>query len=161
MSKTVWVRVDSRLVHGQVCTSWIPRLSAKRVVIVNDELAKQDFMCQIHQMAVPKGIVCDTISVEQALKEWKEDEFGSENVLILFRDLQTALRMYEGGFEHDKLQIGTLSGSKGKKVLYKTINVSPEDVDILRNMLDAGVYVFCQQLATEPETPVINYIGKL
>jgi len=161
MSKVVLIRIDSRLVHGQVCSSWIPSVGAKRVIIVNDEYAAQSFMHDIHQMAVPKGVKCDTFSVQQALEEWKANGYGDENVLILFKELQAVLKMYEGGFKYPELQLGTLSGGSGKKVLYGAISVADEDVDILKKLTNLGINVYIQQLANEPAVAVKSLLDRM
>ena len=38
------IRVDSRLVHGQIIETWLPFLKATRIVVVNDEVAAVSFV---------------------------------------------------------------------------------------------------------------------
>ena len=41
------VRIDFRLIHGQVITKWSNKISATRIVVVNDALSKRRIMADI------------------------------------------------------------------------------------------------------------------
>ena len=47
------IRVDSRLLHGQVVTRWIKQVEAQQVIILDDNLAQDDFMIEVFKMAAP------------------------------------------------------------------------------------------------------------
>jgi len=55
MAKISLIRLDSRLIHGQVITKWVKIAKANRIIIVDDELAQDDFMVMIYAAAAPKG----------------------------------------------------------------------------------------------------------
>ena len=44
MKKIALIRVDDRLMHGQVVVSWIPYLKVDEVLIIDDEYATDEFM---------------------------------------------------------------------------------------------------------------------
>ena len=50
------IRVDSRLLHGQVVTRWIKQVEAQQVIILDDNLAQDDFMIEVFKMAAPEGV---------------------------------------------------------------------------------------------------------
>ena len=58
------VRIDFRLIHGQVITKWSNKISATRIVVVNDALSKDEFMADIYVMAAPPGMTADVISID-------------------------------------------------------------------------------------------------
>ena len=43
------LRIDNRLIHGQVAVTWMRRINADALVVVNDAVAKD----RIQQMALP------------------------------------------------------------------------------------------------------------
>lgn len=57
MAKIKLVRIDSRLIHGQVITKWIPITAAKQVIIIDDDLSQDEFMGDIYASAAPRGFV--------------------------------------------------------------------------------------------------------
>ena len=93
MANIVLSRVDSRLIHGQVITKWIKQYPAKRIMIIDDELAKDSFMAEIYMMAAPTGIKVEIVSVESAGKKLQETD---ENVFILYKTIGTCFQAYKG-----------------------------------------------------------------
>ncbi len=56
MSEIVLTRIDDRLIHGQVMTAWVKKTRANQILIVDEEVAKDDFMSEILKMSAPSGI---------------------------------------------------------------------------------------------------------
>lgn len=72
MAEIQIARIDYRLIHGQVVTKWMKAYPAKRIVIVDTELAQDDFMDDIYAMAAPAGTKVDVVETDQAKSFWKE-----------------------------------------------------------------------------------------
>ena len=53
------VRIDFRLIHGQVVTKWVKQANANRIIIVNDMLAKDEFLASVYKMAAPSNVKVD------------------------------------------------------------------------------------------------------
>ena len=51
-----FVRIDNRLVHGQVIETWLPHTRAQMIVVVNDELAGNMLRQEIMSLAIPDGV---------------------------------------------------------------------------------------------------------
>ena len=43
MAEISLIRIDFRLIHGQVVTKWVKQANANRIIIVNDMLARMNF----------------------------------------------------------------------------------------------------------------------
>ncbi|MEY8339262.1 PTS sugar transporter subunit IIB [Lachnospiraceae bacterium 62-35] len=160
MSKFCWVRLDNRLVHGQVCVCWIPQLEINRVVIVHDRFGKDPFMAKVHAMAVPRGVVCDTITSEKALEEWERDEFGDGRVLVLFPDPATASKMWHAGFQFKSMQIGTIPAAKNRVAIHPQVNIDGEDAKLLTELMDQGVDIYCQLVPTDSKSELRGLLAK-
>ena len=97
MAKISLVRLDSRLIHGQVITKWVKIAKANRIIIIDDELSKDDFMVMIYAAAAPKNVSVEIISVDKAAEEWEKDEFGTGTVMLLFKDVESCMRTAQKG----------------------------------------------------------------
>ena len=107
MAKIGLVRIDSRLIHGQVCTQWLYRTKSKKVYIIDDQSAKDPFLSQLFSMACPVGVELETISCEEAGRRWQANQLGEvEPIFILFKDVPNAYRAYMAGFNYPELQVG-------------------------------------------------------
>ena len=62
----LWVRVDNRLVHGQVIETWLPYTNAPYLLVVNDELAADPLRQTIISLAVPARITLRVLQVKEA-----------------------------------------------------------------------------------------------
>ena len=78
------IRVDDRLIHGQVVTSWITQTGSKKIMIIDDELYENEFLKDVFAAAAPRGILVEVMNVDHAVQEWKLNEFNGEQVLMTF-----------------------------------------------------------------------------
>ena len=159
MARELLFRVDSRLVHGQVCTAWIPQLSVKRVVIIHDAYAKDEFLVKLHQSVVPSSCICDTITAAEAIKQWNENQFGEDNTIVIFQDVATACRLFEMGLPFKELQIATLAGTRQSVSVYKQVNVTREDALRMLELVAKGVTPYCQMYPQDPKVPVKDLLS--
>mgnify|MGYP000902059146 CR=1 FL=1 len=146
-------RVDFRLIHGQVITKWSRKADAKKIVIIDDLLFKDAFMSDIYVMAAPPGIPVKIYDVQTAVKEWKENQFGPDRILLLFKNIDTAKRVVQGGIALEELQIGGLGGGPGKVQVYKGIAVDKNDIEDLKQISEHGTRVYFQMI---PEDPTLS-----
>ena len=128
MAKIGLVRIDSRLIHGQVCTQWLYRTKSKKVYIIDDQSAKDPFLSQLFSMACPVGVELETISCEEAGRRWQANQLGEvEPIFILFKDVPNAYRAYMAGFNYPELQVGGIGGGFGRKIVMGPISFDDED----------------------------------
>lgn len=60
------VRVDFRLMHGQVIAAWMNQVDGNAIMIINDQLAGDSFMKNVYKMAAPKGVKVGIFTLENA-----------------------------------------------------------------------------------------------
>lgn len=133
----VWVRVDNRLVHGQVIESWLPFTHARVLLVVNDALAQDPLRQEIMRLAIPSGVRILFTGLADAGAFVKNHI--NETVLALFVDCQDAQTAYERGFLFDSLNVGNLHYGPGKRQVCAHVAVSREDEKCLFAFENAGV----------------------
>ena len=79
------VRVDDRLIHGQVVAIWLKALGAKRIVIVDDRTAKDDFLREVLMLASPKGVPVEIHTLETGIPRVKEVAAEADPAFVLVR----------------------------------------------------------------------------
>ena len=146
MANIALVRVDSRLIHGQVITKWMKQTNANRIAVIDDKLAKDPFMSKIYIMAAPPGVKVQMLTVDEAVASWGRDQMGTGNILILFKDLPTVMEAWKEGFPIKKLQVGGLGGAPGRKAVFQNITLSQQDAEDLKSMQQGGVDVIFQTI---------------
>jgi D-glucosaminate-specific PTS system IIB component len=154
------MRVDFRLIHGQVVTKWCNQVNANRIVIINDALYNDSFMRSIYEMAAPPGIAVEVYTVEKAAQLWKENEMGTGNILVLFKDVNTPLRAFKQGFPIKELQLGGLGGGPGKINVFSAISLSAQEVEDLKQMAKMGVKIVIHVVPEGKKADFENVIQK-
>ena len=154
MAKISLIRVDFRLIHGQVVARWLKETQATKIIVVNNTLAKDPVMSNIYKMATPPGVKCSVVSIDTFIAAWEKNQFGEGIALILFKDVSTTIQIWKKGFPIEKLQIGGLGAGPGRKAVYLNMTLNPEDAQMLNEISAGGVKVIFQ---ATPEDREMDY----
>lgn len=140
----VLVRVDNRLIHGQILEAWVPALRADCIVVANNQLAEIAFQKVLMASAVPKGIKVAIGTIEEMVQFLRSEDLSERRVLLLFGNAQDAMEAHRLGVSFDELNLGNLHGGKNKKRLSCTVALNDEDIVQLQALEDDGVKVVLQ-----------------
>ena len=80
------VRIDTRLLHGQVATAWTPESKADRIIVVSDAVAKDDLRKQLIGQAAPNGVKANVIPISKMIEIAKDPRFGDTHAFLLFEN---------------------------------------------------------------------------
>ena len=153
----VLARVDDRLIHGQVMTSWLNYTGATKIVVIDDVTANDSFLTMIIKTLVPANIKTEVvredacIAMVQALDE-------RDKVIMLAKTPAPYVMMAESGICLDKVNIGGMGIKPGRKTIYKNISASEEEVSQLKALLAKKIAVEIQMGAEDPAIDVSKYI---
>ena len=123
MEFTAFVRVDDRLIHGQVVTSWVKSLSTRRIWVVSDRARQEPIEIILLKSSVPPFLALDVLSVQEAV-----DACLESHTLILLERLQDAVTLCRAGMPIRDINVGGLRYQPGRVGLSKSVYVGPEDV---------------------------------
>lgn len=160
MAKIKLIRIDSRLIHGQVITKWLKVASANRIIIIDDELSQDPFMADIYVMAAPQGIAVEIYSVEQAVQLWEDSELGEGELLVLFKGVESCYSAYKKGFPIKNLQIGGLASAPGRTTVFRAVSFDEQDVKQLKELQKGGTKISLQIIPEEPKVEFDKAIEK-
>ncbi len=161
MARLSLIRIDNRLIHGQVMAMWSKEYAIDHILIIDDPLSKDPFMKKVYGMAVPSSIKFDMLSVDDAARCWKDNQLDSGNYLVLIKDPETAHRVWKSGFGIEKLQIGNLEAGPDSVILHKSSRLSREHLPYLIEMLKGGIDVYIQPQPAEGIVPLANLLNTL
>ncbi len=139
--KNFWVRIDNRLVHGQVIETWLPYSHAGSIAVVNDELAWDYVQQEIIKLAIPQNIkilFSSVANVLESLSNFCSKKKGN-NLFVLFSSCQDAKKAYEIGLEFRYINIGNIHYQPGKTQICEHIFLSAEDKSCLRYFQNQGI----------------------
>lgn len=133
------VRVDNRLIHGQVVEAWLPHLKVARVAVADDEAAQNALIKAAMGLAVQSSIEVLIQSVDAVpYARFSEDEVKT---LVLVRDVKHALEARDHGLSFSRLNLGNVHFATGRKQVSPSVFLSPEEMIALKMLVDGGVEV--------------------
>ena len=135
------LRVDYRLVHGQVAISWSRHIGADCILVANDEVAKDEMRQSMLRLSKPQGM-------KLVIKSIKYKMF------IVVNNIQDVERLAKEIPELNYVNLGVLPANENTKALSKAINVTSEDVKTLKKLLAKNIEIDIQQVPTEAITHV-------
>lgn len=154
------VRLDFRLIHGQVIAKWFGQIMGNEIVIIDDDLSQDSFMASIYEMSAPVDSKVHVYSVEDAVKKVEDGTFASGKVLVLFKNVDQVFKAVEKGFKIDELQIGGLGSAPGRINVYGPITLDDHDASLLKKIADRGTNIYLQQVPEEAKMTFSKVLEK-
>ena len=155
------VRIDDRLIHGQVIAVWCRHRRFTRIVIVDDGVAADSFMQEVLSLAAPPGLQVDVLSIEEGIHTLTGNLPNRDTTMVLLKSPQAARRLYDGGLKYSALNIGGIGSGPGRKNIFKNIAVSKDEIVILKYLLDQGVEITLLTVPGERSKAFSDLAGKL
>lgn len=159
MDNLVLTRIDDRLIHGQVVTAWIKYTSARKVIVVDDQVVKDEFMVSVLQMAAPKNISIDILSGEQAVEKLK----AQLNVptIILVKGPAILNYLMDNGIDIGEIDLAGMGAKSDRSVLYKNISISETEKNEFLRIIERGVDLFIQVMPGDKKINVAEHLHKV
>lgn len=138
MANILLTRIDNRLLHGQVATQWNSTLGANLILIANDDVSQNKMRQQLMDMAAPSGVDTRYFSLEKTINIIHKAA-DRQKIFIIVENPQDVLTLVEGGVPIDKLNIGNMHMSEGKRQVATSVAVDDADVESFKKLQEKGV----------------------
>lgn len=147
--ETAFLRIDDRLVHGQVIVGWLPAIKPDRLVIVNDKIS-EDFMRQeLMALSVPPDIELDFYSTSE-ITETKV----SNETFILVVSPKDAWACLEKGIRPMKFNVGGMHSRDNKEEIFEALHLDNEDRKYFEMILESGIMPVFQPTPQNDPVPL-------
>ena len=150
------VRIDERLIHGQVAAFWTNKLSVGRIIVVNNDAIKNEIQKMALKMATPVGVKLSIISVETAAKNLLARKYEGQRVMIIVKEPKTLYELLDNG-----VNVVNMSTKPGSTQVKKSVSVTKEDVEYFKKISNMGVRVIAQMVPTEEKIEFMKLIQNI
>lgn len=137
--KIAHCRVDTRLLHGQVATTWTKQVNPDRIIVVSDGVAHDELRKTMIVQAAPPGVKVHVIPIQKMIDVAHDPRFGATKVMLLFETPQDVQKCVEGGVDIKNVNLGSMAHSVGKVVATNAIALDQADIDCLEKLRSEGV----------------------
>lgn len=153
-------RLDTRLLHGQVATAWIPDSKANRIIVVSDAVAKDELRKSLIQQAAPNNVRANIVPISKMIEVAKDDRFGGVDAFLLFETVEDVLTAVEGGVPIKSLNVGSMAHSEGKTMVNKVLSMDKNDVAAFEKLRDLGVEFDVRKVPNDSKANLFDLIKK-
>ena len=158
----VFARIDDKLVHGQVATTWIRVSGANRIYVVDDETYKDQFITRLFKATAPQGTKLDVWDVETALNKVRlVEEHKQIKGFILCKSPLEFLAMGKAGIRFNEICIGNMAPKGDRIQLQSGLNsyANLEERNAFRELVKMGVNVYLHMIPDKAKIPVLECSG--
>lgn len=160
MSTVSLLRIDGRLIHGQVMTGWVKHINATKIIIIDDELVHDDFMISVLEMAVPNHMTLNIFNVAQAIDVLSnvKDDGEDDKIIILVKSPIPVLALLQGGVNFEELIVGGMGVNEKRSRLYRNLAASDVERAAFREINQLGVPINIKVLPSDAPMELIPYL---
>lgn len=143
------LRIDNRLVHGQVVVSWLQAERADTIIVANDGIAADEFQKTMLLAVKPPHIHELILSLDEALAYLSDPAHSAQQIFLLVKEPADALRLHRGGVGVRVMNVGNMAFATGSKRVTRTIFVTPRDVEAFKALREEGIELTARMMPTD------------
>lgn len=154
------VRIDDRLVHGQVVVGWVPHLHATEIVVVSEPAAKDPTQIALMRLALPEGVLLRVLGFKDAARYLAGEEARAQRILVLAPGPLEVLGLLDQGAAFESVNVGGLHYTAGRIQVGRAIFLSDLDRAALREIAARGVRLEGRAIPSERALDILRFIGQ-
>lgn len=151
------VRIDDRLIHGQVATTWLKDYDIEQVIIVDDEVSQNEMKKTMAMVAAPTGIRVHIFPVDKFIQVQKENPI-KRRTLLLFTTPADVQKALDQGVDISEVYVGGMRSTSERRRISKAVNISPEEETIFQSLAERGISLIIQTVPRDEKNELIDLL---
>ena len=127
------VRIDDRLIHGQIATTWINDYNIEQVLIVDDNVVQDKMQQSVISMTAPANVKVKVFGVDSFIGIYKKNPIKRRTMIVLTNSID-AYRLLAGGVQIDYLNVGGMRFLDGRTKIARAVSVTPEEREAFKKL---------------------------
>jgi fructoselysine/glucoselysine PTS system EIIB component len=143
------LRVDHRLLHGQVAFTWTNTLGADCILIANDDVPVNELRKTTIKLAKPQGIRLVIKNIADSIEALKSGVTDKYKLFIVVESVADAEKIVSAYPEIKQVNLGGIKAKEGARNISKAVNLLPEEEELVKRMIQQGVEVEIRQVPSD------------
>lgn len=146
--------MDDRLIHGQVVVGWVQALGAKRILVIDDDLAESEWQRQLYALGTPPGLAVEFVSVADAQPAIERAVASSDKTIVLAGNVRTAVRLCGVTSSIKVLNLGGVHDGTSRSKRLPYLFLSDDEAQALQRLTASGIRVSAQDVPSARPVPL-------
>ena len=146
------VRMDNRLIHGQILVSWNAVFKIEHLIVTNDAVARDPMQVTLLKAVAPLGCKVSVLSIQDCVAYCASPVAEKENIFVIAKFPEDGLALEETGLELPVLNLGNQAFVRGSKRVSNTVYLTETGVRALKKLHEMGIKITCRMMPDESET---------
>lgn len=152
------VRIDHRLLHGQVVFSWTKSLGISRIIVVDDETANDEMKKITLNLSKPVGVTLNIFSVKDVLARISKVEQLKDNIMIVFKGPKEALQFCKSYPNIKEINYGGIANKENSKQYSNAVFLNQEELEDTKKLKAMGINLYMQQVPSSKREDLTSKI---
>lgn len=155
----IHVRMDNRLIHGQILVSWNASFKIEHIIVTNDVVASDPLQVTLLKAVAPLTAKVSVLTIKDCVAYCNSPEAEKENIFIIAKFPEDGLALVEGGLGMPVLNLGNQAFVRGSKKVSNTVYLTESGVKALKTLHDKGIRITCRMMPSDADReywPVIE-----
>jgi len=145
------VRVDHRLIHGQVAFAWTKAIDTDCILIASDDLMKDTLKMSMMKLAKPSDVKLVMKNIDDSIVALNSGVTDTYKLMILCESISDVYKLAKSVPTITAINLGGMKNGEDRKQIAHAVNVSSQDIELLNDLCAHGVYVYAQLIPDDAE----------
>ena len=160
MKGIVHIRIDDRLLHGQVVAFWSNSLQISRVMVINDEVANDELQKTFLRMVAPANIRTSILGKETAVKNILNEKYLGQRVMIIVKNPKDILDLMDLGLHIKEVNVGNMAARKDTIQIKRSVSITNDELGNFLQLEKRGVLLTAMMVPDEGKNYLKDYLKK-
>jgi mannose/fructose/N-acetylgalactosamine-specific phosphotransferase system component IIB len=148
----VHVRMDNRLIHGQILVAWNSALKLDHIIVCNDLVANDPLQVAVLKAVAPPGVKVSIMGVKETATHCLNPETENEKIFILAKYPEDGLGLVENGLKLPVFNLGNQAYVRNSQKVSNTVFLTESGVKALKKIYESGIKITCRMMPTSSDS---------
>jgi len=154
------IRIDDRLIHGQVVIGWASYLHTRHIIVCDDSVNANEWERELYLSIVPENLSAEIHSVGSFVNKIAANGQDYKQTIILANSPQTILELVLQNIPIKKVNVGGIHFREGRRKFLPYLYMDEEEFSVFQQLTGKGVDCYCQDMPNSKPIPLTEILNK-
>jgi len=140
------VRMDYRLIHGQILVAWNSSYPSDEILVCNDKVATDPLQVQLLKAVAPSGVRVRIFNLKDAADYINNPDNAVRKLFVIVKYAEDAVGLMDYGVKFDTINLGNQAFVRGSEKLNKSVYLTEPSIKAIKVLHDRGLKITARML---------------